>query len=1024
MKKLISLFVALALICTSVAVFAADVNISVTYQGQQYFSGSSIHYQSGSSVTVIISSNVTGFDLYVDGILVKSTTTSSMEYPFNNVSGSKTLKIVANSGTSNDFILNLYPDVYADPNATYKYKSVKAIITKVENKDISAAEISYNDGVNQTELNSLFDRLVADKTINAAAGGTYTVYGYLRVQVYVPSTNEVMGLYNCSDFQKMSGSGRGFQDLFSYNWDSGTKSGFIDRRDWSANHTYTPSNGNVYIKFVGELQDGTSTPLGNDIIPVSIPVGQTVTQTVTAKSFDQYEFLSSKWGYTEGAGTQSPNSQITVSLSASNPHVFIEFRYRALTEAPPPPPKPDDDSEPTVSIEIVPRDSNPATPSDKIYEGESINLRGYVDGGHGPCWNIYQNRQDGDDPSIMGGTGVIYGLKKIDAPADYYGEQRADYYVYEAVTVKDEKGNDTTVYVKVNKKKTAHASFLVKPIQPPEVTIDTNLSLTNFNVVHVKDKIRLVTTAVDINEPSEEHPFGFGVISNWKIYNSLTGEIVMQGNGVLNDPEFEITRGTFKANQSYTYRVEAMNDFKPSAVTIKYLDFFVENLPPQIDLSFLSGDGVEPTFAKEFFDMIFKANDVDGVISSVNVQILNDNGNLVNHGTTTVKPLNGEEYEAVTRYLSDVPINPIFRVTAYDDLGEQTTYDLRYDIVRPTVVAVVNLHDELSAKKKVNNFLRMDASNSFENAPFGIDHTKTLWQYRLNGGNLVNVSSSQNIATNEVRVYFPNYPDKSVVEFYPKAAGLLVFSLTVFDTKDFDSEASFKSLNIEDDLNPVIDYNTINVQHVITDNDVENNSGNSIAIVPANVGKGYIKLIDKSKSPDGDIVGSKVFYITYDSGMDGVQNDTAFTTTITEDSVNGYNTADEIVVNAEQNNVIQVKDINNFTLTYLTVNNGLGDYYIREKATEVISQLPSADNPLYTELINLGKSFTSNFTVAFIDNLKPKIEFQLGSEKKINLIFHFDHVMTQEERDKVNQIVQLAESKGYKVNLIIYENKY
>jgi hypothetical protein len=119
-----------------------------------------------------------------------------------------------------------------------------------------------------------------------------------------------------------------------------------------------------------------------------------------------------------------------------------------------------------------------------------------------------------------------------------------------------------------------------------------------------------------------------------------------------------------------------------------------------------------------------------------------------------------------------------------------------------------------------------------------------------------------------------------------------------------------------------------------------------------------------------------------------------------------------------------VKDINNVILTFLTKTDGMGDYFIKAKVKEKITQLPPTTSPLYNELLAHELVETSNYSSVFIDNLKPSITFEIGKDKEINIIIHYDDYMTQEMQDKINELVNNLENRGLKVKVIKHDNKY
>ena len=677
------------------------------------------------------------------------------------------------------------------------------------------------------------------------------------------------------------------------------------------------------------------------------------------------------------------------------------------------PTKPNVDK-PDIDIWIEPRDDNPNTPSNEIYEGESIQIEGYVSGGRDPRWSF---RAEGSNKS---GSGIISRLFVTSEPdEEAYAEQSAKYSDF----ILDE---TTNTYKEVSAIADRKVRFTVKEIQPPVIEIGGDLTDSNINIVHIKEPTNIITNVYDLNDPSEEHPNGFDIIEeSWSFIKKSTGQVVLQGSGVLNEEDFIFEKGIFETEEYYIFKSTAYNAFKPIRRTEKEINIFVENLPPIVELKITSEDGEPPTFAKEYFDINVNATDKDGYIYKVDVNPLNNYPELKFIKKTDYIPLYNEEYKADYKYISDIANVVTFRVSAMDDAGAETILDIKENIIRPSVYADLKIIDEHDIQKKVYRYIELDFNDSYENAPFGINHTKNILKYRFNNSEWKDISSLQNISDENIRIYYPNYPSKDKAEMYAKNEGKYEFSLKVYDNKDFDSEEVFKIIDIEPDEAPIINYEIESMQHRITEDTVKNQKERSIAITEENIGKGYIKIIDKSKSNDGDKLKYKIISLAYDVNNDGVENDIGYMIMFLED-VEGYDPEKEILVKADDDKmqVIKVKDLNNIIITFITEKDGLGNYYIKEKIQEEITQLPSENSPLYKEILAHELDTISDYSNIFVDNIPPSIMFEIGIDKEINIIIHYDDYIPQSTQDKVNELVNDLESRGLKVRLIKYENKY
>ncbi|ABW19424.1 MucBP domain-containing protein [Alkaliphilus oremlandii] len=726
---------------------------------------------------------------------------------------------------------------------------------------------------------------------------------------------------------------------------------------------------------------------------------------VHAPSIDGYDLVSPPSG----------EDKAWIDRKDANHEIIFGYKLKEGAEPPDPiepGPKPDVDK-PHLGIWIVPRDNDPTTPSNRIYEGESIRIRGSASGGSNIRWRFFSKNAN------QSGDGVIDGLFITDRPDDgAYAVQRARYidYVWNPNTLAYEETTETAE---------ESVSFKVKEIKPPVIDVSGDITDSNLNIVHLGKPVKIKTDVYDINDPSEEHPNGFDIVEeSWKFIKKSTGQVVMSGTGVLNEDEFVFKKGVFQTEEYYIFRSTAYNAFRPIRRTEKDIEIYIENLPPQVELQIVSEDGKAPTFAKEEFDVVVDAKDGDGWISFVSLEPVENYPGLNYLGQTTVIPLWNETYQGKYRYVSDLPGILTFRAIAIDDKGLETALDFKEVIAAPTLYADIQVTDEYSIQKKVYRFITLDFTGSYSDAPFPLDHTKSKIKYRFNDGQWKNIDNVRNYNDEHIRIHYPKYPIKDGLEMYAKKDGKFEFALQVFDTKGFDSDEVYKSIEILPDEAPVINYEIESMQHRITENDVRDYKHRSKAITEENIDKGYIKVIDKSKSNDGDKLRGKVFYLAYDVANDGVDNDLEHMVIVTEDPVNGHDSETEIVLNLEESNIVKVKDINNVILTFLTQVDGLGEYYIKAKVQEEITQLPPTSSPLYNEILGHELMTFSDYSNVFIDNLIPTITFEIGIDREINIIVHYDDYIPADMQNKINELVANLESRGLKVRLTKYENKY
>jgi hypothetical protein len=685
-----------------------------------------------------------------------------------------------------------------------------------------------------------------------------------------------------------------------------------------------------------------------------------------------------------------------------------------VTEKPEPPPS---DMEPYIDLWFERRTDIPEIPVDEVYEGEDIWIMAEVEGGFNWRWRVR---------SLTGGSinergdGLINGLYRTYEPDEKVeARQRADYYVFEWQEAEDGSGS----WVQVEKTVEETKNFRVKYIEPPVVEIITDMNLDGFNLTRIGEKLNIATNMYDLNSPSQQHPYGFPISKRWSFIEKSTGRVALEGAGEFADENFVLERGVFRPDETYIFRAEAVNEFKPERRAEKEFEFFVENRFPELELSLEMPDENRPLFVYEQFGLRIKARDIDGNIEHVSVELQNADGKLVELGRSIIKPLGGEEYEAIIEYTSNAAASPTFKVTVTDDCGAEETAHLTAGIIEPTVTAVINIENEEEIQKKEYRYMQLDAFQSYTNGPFGIHQERFEWKYRFGDGDWTVISGGPDFSNDEIRVHFPYYPHTSLMQMYPKKAGELSFSLRAQDTKGFTSEETIKTMTIAQDLPPKIDFNIEAAQHRITERDIAEYSGTSEAVTEENLNRAYIRIQDGTRSIDGDKLKYKEFYIIYDGRLEGPEGKREYVTRI-EEREDGSAPGEEILVDIEGDRTVYVKDINNFNLTYLTGINALGNYYIRAKAEEEKIQLPPENSPLYSEIAGIGLSGVSGYSTVLIDNIRPEVTFVVGQEKEINLIIHFDGNIDDTMNAKINELVNRLESMGFKVNLIKYENRY
>lgn len=673
---------------------------------------------------------------------------------------------------------------------------------------------------------------------------------------------------------------------------------------------------------------------------------------------------------------------------------------------------------PTVTVNILERDLDPLTISDEIYPNESLQIKATAEDNMfrivSTWWEIISIE---NTKVVKSGTGLIDGLHMMNLPV---GEYKIVQYA------RNEK----------NKIGQGFTTFKIKDVLPPIVEVlDTNLVIhSSDNILYIGDKLIAKFSVYDINK-SEEHPNGYELTKAYAIRDNLNTQIIRE-DGVA-DIDLLINRNSFKQGTSYKFNQFAQNidyeslapyltENKSLSATVT-MDFKIENIKPILELNILEGDNIPPLFTGEDIKINVLATDLDGDIKKVDYFINNINVKETPNFKLqefTEAGLNSNEYISNFHYIGNARENINFKVVAYDDFGDSVSANKNLYITKPEITTIINIVNEENISKKENRYIEFDLNSSYTNAPiYPLSYNNAVIEYQYEGGEWTNISHIRDISNDNIRVHYPNYPNKSVISTYFKIDGQYKLRAVIPNSRGEKGDWGVVNILIDKDLPPTTDFTIISPYHRITEGYIELNKGLSVVVKEDNIGKSFFTFNDKAVSPDGDKIKSKIVKIIYDP----LQNNTTLRNTLTRiqeklDSINDSTT--EIVMQTETNQILDVKNIQDFLLTYLTEINELGDYYFTYTVEEEITQLPSDTNPLHDEIKALAKSSTSEALKVTVDNIAPIIRIEVTGSETINLIIHFDTQPTSEEEKKIDEIIKELERKGIKVNVIREYGRY
>lgn len=698
-----------------------------------------------------------------------------------------------------------------------------------------------------------------------------------------------------------------------------------------------------------------------------------------AKTYRLTQYLTNRKG-AEGSGTSD----------------FLVF------EAPPP----------EVQVTFKERDALKETLPFQIYPKESLSVETKINPGRfsitGTRWEVKSD----SGTVVDSGTGQMNGLKTV-----YLGPGEYRFYQY-GTNNKGKTGN-------------GFADFIVREVLPPVVDIITPLDKDNpnNNLVYIGDTISFKGMVSEVNK-SEENNNGFPIYTAWAVKDGQDQTVGGYRKEEVADTGILLTEGLFEQGKQYIFRQYAQNVLFPEKNSQKEVRFTIGNRKPVITANVVLGDGIPPLFTDEEVKIQVTIKDADGIIKGASFSV--DGYDYTAHPTfwlasSAGSGLDTSTYTASFNYVGKATGNPVFKIVAMDDFGDSTEYEVPLQIVKPTVTADIQLRNEESIRKKQNRYIELDLTKSSSNAAalYPVDHRKNQMEYISPDGQWNVIPDEQNFSDENIRIHYPKYPDKSILSTYFKRAGEYKLYAKVFDTRDNASEFVERKVLIEEDQAPEPDFSITTPFYRITEDYIKSFSSISKVVNDSNIGKAFFVYNNMAVSPDGDELDMKEIYIIYDGNMNGTADEACNVITLLRDPAGGIDPAMEMVVSTHQNAVLKVKDLNNFKLTFLSDQKDLGNYHFQTYVRERITQLPAdPNNPLYAELKALQKSAQSEYTRIFIDNKAPRISFEIETGKSINLIVHFDQNPAPEQEEKINELVNLLQQRGIKVNVIKKYNAY
>lgn len=662
---------------------------------------------------------------------------------------------------------------------------------------------------------------------------------------------------------------------------------------------------------------------------------------------------------------------------------------------------------PIVKVEILERDDDPLTAKDKIYPREHLDIKTEItDEVFDIVETWWEIRNIKTDKVVIDGRNEVDGLRQIDLPI---GEYKIVQY---AKNEKDKIGEGFT-------------TFTVRPVLPPVIDIvKTNLMPSGNNVLYMGDNLEIKLGVYDINK-SEEHPNGYELSGTYAIRDKYTSAIIKE-DGVSNINKI-VDRSLFNQGMNYTFNQFAQNIEFPDKHTTLSMVFSVDNKVPIIELDTIEGSGKPPLFTGEDIIINVNAYDLDGYIDRVEYYI---NDTPVKETSSFIlkhfedEGFGTKQYFSTLIYTGTKREDVKFQVVAYDDYGAKVTKTEIFHITEPEIVTVIDIKDEDRINLKENRYIEFTLEDSWTNAkkyPLNFNDIEIYYQ-KDDDENWVLISDNRDCIDENIRIHYPDYPDKGVISSYFKEEGTYTLKAKISNIRGEKGEWGYKKFVIEKDLPPIADFNIVSPYHRITENYIELNKSLSNVVNIDNLGKSFFIFDDKGLSPDNDEIEHKtiVIYYTPDEGNESIKT----ITNIYEDIYTEESNMGEIELKTGEINALFVEDISNFNITYLTEINELGDYQFKYTVKERITQLPSKDNPLYNEIRNLAKATTSEPLNVVVDNIAPIVKIEVTASNAVNLIIHFDRQPAKEEVEKIDKIIKNLQSNGVKVNVIKKYGKY
>lgn len=425
-------------------------------------------------------------------------------------------------------------------------------------------------------------------------------------------------------------------------------------------------------------------------------------------------------------------------------------------------------------------------------------------------------------------------------------------------------------------------------------------------------------TTVDVRNSSYD-PDGQIVSSQWNISptNGVT-ENLGDGGGTV----------TFAEAGTYTITLTVTDDRGDSDTTSK--DIRVTNQPPRARID-------APDTVTQGDEVVIRSTsyDPDGEIASTQWSVRPEG---------MVGTLSGDKSTVYFDKVGDYTIT----LTVKDNFGLSGTATATIH-VQP---AVPKAYFTWSGTPKQNRKLVFDSSGSTSSARYPVDWSKNQWQFVPPVG----------VPQDAVKIVASSDLKTRTVEF--KEPGDYKVRLAVTNTAGNTSEWYEQTISVVEDKPPVADFYV---------------PGQALRD-PSNNNKAAVQLVDKSYSPDGDTIGSRVWQYRYDSDNDGDFTDEAW---VVLDSGNNPNPT-----------------------LYTTQ---VGKYEFRLAVTEAPGEemIPEFYGPEDLRTANTDTKPLADRTTEVI-NVQPVVNFDLIRKKKADIVFTIGQAADAKLADLSGRIARLV----------------